>query len=265
MKQVLFFFAFALVSATLITSCKKDSISAISTSTEEMAMSQDDLEQIDADADQIVDERGGSGTCPTLTWDNPAGTWPNRLVIDFGTNCTRPDGRVVSGKIIVVQSAEMREAGAVRTITFDGFKVDDVLFAGERTRTNNGLNTSGQPSHTTTANNVTRTFTDGTSTSHTATHTFTMVAGFNTPNVRLDDAFEITGTGTFVGRGGDEFVNTILTPLRKENLCRWIVSGTASITRNGETGTIDFGTGNCDRDAVVTGPNGNTRTIRLRR
>ncbi len=265
MKKLLFVFVLTLVSSTLITSCKKDKMSEITTNSEEMASSQDGLEQIDTDADQIVDERGGSGPCPTVTWDNPAGTWPNRIVIDYGTACTLSDGRVASGKLIVEQTNEMRIAGAVRTINFDGFKVDDISYSGTRTRTNLGLNASGQPAHRVVVTNVTRTFADGTNTVHNATHTFTMVAGYTTPLVRLDDAFEITGTGTFTGRGGNEHITTILTPLRKVNTCRWIVSGTASITRNGETATLDYGNGDCDREATVTGPNGNSRIIQLRR
>jgi hypothetical protein len=266
MKKLSLFLALFATTSLLIISCKKDAnTDLIAASTEDLAVSHDDLEQIDADADQIIDERGGSGNCPTLTWANAVGTFPNTLTIDFGTACTRPDGRVVSGSIIVDQSAEMSVTGAVRVISFSDFFVDDVKIEGVRTRTNNGLNTSGQPSHTVVADQIKRIFTDGTSIVHSGSHTFTMVQGYATPDIRLDNAFEITGSGTLTGRQGNEFTCTITEPLLKKYTCRWIVSGKLENTRNGETRTIDFGTGDCDRKAELTTPNGNTRIITLRR
>lgn len=105
----------------------------------------------DLDADLVIEDRGGSGACPTVTFAQPEGHWPNTITIDFGASCTRPDGRVLSGKLIVNQTDNIRTAGAVRTITHDNFVVDDVQVAGTRTGTNNGQDTYGFWSHTKTA------------------------------------------------------------------------------------------------------------------
>jgi hypothetical protein len=265
MQRFFLFFAFLMCTTILYTSCKKEQpTDTLSDSLEDLGTDQDDLEAIDLDADQIIEERGG-GPCPTLTWANTAGTFPNTITIDFGAACTRPDGRLVSGKIIVAQSDEMNVTGATRRISFQDFNVDDVQIEGTRLRTNEGPDALGNPVHTVTVANVKRRYPDGTSTSRSAEHTFTWVAGSNTPLIRLDDAFEITGYGVFSGRNGNKYQTTIVTPLLKRFTCRWIVSGVLEISKPAKGGEVNFGNGDCDRQAVITGPNGGARTILLRK
>ncbi|MFM7379507.1 MAG: hypothetical protein ACKO2X_00190, partial [Bacteroidota bacterium] len=57
--------------------------------------------------------------------------------------------------------------------------------------------------------------------------------------------------------------HSILTPLRKEGSCRWLVSGYIQFSRNNQTSrTLDFGNGACDDQATITTSNG-VRTITL--
>ena len=144
-NSILLLLALLLATATF-NACKKDDVQVSDTdvtTAEDLSLNEDFAEQIDFDADLAVDDRGGNGACPTVTFAQPEGTWPNTITIDFGAACTRPDGRVLSGKLIVQQTDNIRTAGAVRTITHENFFVDDVQVAGTRTWTNNGQDANG--------------------------------------------------------------------------------------------------------------------------
>ncbi|MBL7825082.1 MAG: hypothetical protein JNJ57_00520, partial [Saprospiraceae bacterium] len=157
-------FAFGII---LFQSCQKtdsNTDNALITTAEDLSVHEDYAEQVDIDADMVVEERGGGGTCPTITFAQPEGTWPNTITIDFGTACTRPDGRVLSGKLIIDQTAEIRTPGAVRTLTHDNFYVDGIKVEGTKTWTNLGQDANGLWSFTKVASDMKLTFEDGSST-----------------------------------------------------------------------------------------------------
>ncbi|MBV6443032.1 MAG: hypothetical protein DYG98_13050 [Haliscomenobacteraceae bacterium CHB4] len=231
---------------------------------EDLSANEDFSEQTDIDVDVAIEERGGPSACPTVTLAQPWGTWPNTITIDYGTACTRPDGRVLSGKIIVNQTNEIRQAGAVRTITHEDFYVDDVKVEGTRTWTNNGTDANGDWSYTKTATGMKLTFPDGTSTTWNKTRTSTLIDGASTPT-HWDDVWSSTGSASGVNRNGDTYSAVIIEPLIKKAICRWISEGVIEFTRNGNTSTLDFGDGSCDRFGTLTTPNGDTFSIRLRR
>ncbi|MFN7831942.1 MAG: hypothetical protein ACK5Q2_08150, partial [Bacteroidota bacterium] len=79
------------------------------TTADDLSASEDYSDQTDIDVDMAIEERGGS--CPTVTFAQPEGTWPNTITIDFGASCTRADGRVLSGRLIVDQTAPLRQPG----------------------------------------------------------------------------------------------------------------------------------------------------------
>ena len=257
--------AFAL--ATFFTACdrKNDADRADLTTSEDLMTNLDYDEAADLDEDEAVADRGGSGSCPTLTWASPLGTWPNTLTVDYGTNCVRPDGRVLKGKVIITQSdSTLRVAGATRTVTYDDFFVDDVQVGGSKTLTNNGLDANGLLSITKVVDK-TLTFTDGSTATWTGTKTRTWAEGQNTPLLLLDDVWSITGSGSGTNRDGDQFTMNITEPLIRRNNCRWISEGILTWTRNGRSRTLDFGDGTCDRVGTLTLANGDSFTIRLRR
>lgn len=268
MKKSLLFFALLLSGLALtFNACKKDDAqadeAAIMTS-EDLAEAEDFDQQIDFDADIAIEERGGSNTCPTVTMLQPYGTWPNTITIDFGDACTRPDGRVLKGKIIIAQTADILTPGAVRTRTFDGFFVDDVQLEGTKTWTNNGPDAAGFWSYTKVAAGMKHTFPDGTFRSWEATHTSTLIEGAATLT-HWDNVWSAVGTASGVNRAGTAFTAVITEPLIKKAVCRWISSGVITFTRDGLTSTLDFGDGSCDRFGTLTTDAGNTFTIRLRR
>ena len=63
------------------------------TTADDLSASEDYSDQTDIDVDMAIEERGGS--CPTVTFAQPEGTWPNTITIDFGASCT-PGGQLTT-------------------------------------------------------------------------------------------------------------------------------------------------------------------------
>lgn len=262
-KSILFLFAL-LGAVAAFQSCKKeDANESLITTTEDLSASEDYSEQIDIDADIAIEERGG-GSCPTVTFAQPEGTWPNTITIDYGASCTRPDGRVLSGKLIIEQTAEIRTPGAVRTLTHDNFFIDGVKVEGTKTWTNNGQNADGFWSYTKEATDMQLTFEDGSITTWNKTRTSTLIEG-GTTATHYDDVWSSIGSANGVNRNGNTFTATIIEPLIKRADCRWISEGKIELTVELRTRTLDFGDGTCDRLGTLTLSNNSSYIVRLRR
>ncbi len=208
---------------------------------------------------------GGSG-CAIVTFSAPRGTYPQTITIDFGTGCTDRNGRVRKGKIIMTLSDTLIKSNATKSVTFQNFYVDSAKIEGTRTWKNNGNNAQGQPSFTRTITNGKITFGDGTSATWNATHTVTKTQGNNTRSP-LDDVWSVTGNESGVNRKNKSFSSVINSPIVHKALCPWIVSGVRTITIENQSRSLDYsyGGGDCDREALLTLPNGETKSIKLRR
>lgn len=267
MKKSLLFSATALLLIAVITvatSCNKEESTRYQTTAEDLATHEDFAAQIDMDVDQGIEDRGGANACPIVTFAQPEGTWPNTITIDFGSGCTRPNGRVLKGKLIIEQSAEIRTPGAVRTIAHEDFYVDDVKVEGTRTWTNNGQNADGLWSYSKVATDMKLTFSDGEFTTWNRTSTSVLIEGGGTAT-HFDDVWSTTGEAEGVNRNGDEFTSETVEPLIKHADCRWISEGVIEFTVGTRTRSLDFGDGTCDQFGTLTLANGDTREIRLRR
>lgn len=267
MKKSFFLMATLLLGIAAFQSCRKSESNSIDvTTTEDLATNEDFSEEIDFATDIAIEERGGSGGCPTVTLDKPWGTWPNTLTIDYGTTgCSGPNGdHILKGKIVITQTDDMFSAGATRTKTFDNFYIDDVKVSGSKSWTNNGLDSAGHWSYTKTATNMELGYPDGTSTTWNHTHTSTLTSGALTLTF-WDNVWSTTGNSSGTNRNGVNYTSTITEPLIKKGGCRWISEGQVEIIRDGNTSTLDFGDGACDRFATLTLPNGDQVTIKLRK
>lgn len=256
----------------VMTACQRDKIeSEDSIGSEDIAASQammddaDDQASFKSDPTSTLGDEGSatSGNCPTLTWAQPHGTYPNTLTIDYGTGCQCRDGREKSGQIIVETSADMRTSGAVQVITLQDFYVAGTHMEGSRTVTHTGLNGLDQPVYSVTGSGN-ATFSNGETAALEINHVRTMIAGSETESVD-DDVFSIIGTQSAVNRKGKSVTGTIIQPLIRSRQCRWITEGVVEITASGRTRTLDFGDGTCDNEATITFANGSERTIQLRR
>ncbi len=269
MKKNLVLFAALLLLGFTFQACQKDNdenTQSEQVTAEDIASHNDLTEQADAEIDEFVPDNFTGGVedrgCATVTFAQPKGTWPNTITIDFGTGCTKPDGRTLKGKIIVQQTNAMKVSGATRTVTYDNFFIENVQLTGTRTLTNTGLNSAGQPTFTKTGNE-TLTFPDGTQATRTIDHVRTMTAGFGTLPW-ADDVWSVTGTDTGTNRKGDAYTVTITSPLVKRAICPWIGAGIIEFSLNGKTRSLDFGTGDCDREATLTLADGTVKTVKIR-
>ena len=268
MKIMKFLFASTLMMSLLFTACKKDEETTIQReqimAAEDQTSANDLYEDVDEQVDQAIETRGGGGDCPTVTIDPIDGSYPRTMTVDFGTDgCTGPDGRTRKGQIVVNLTDSLANPGAIRTATFVDFYVDDAHLEGTRTLINQGLDGNGNLTFSRAVVGGKITFPNGESASWEANHLLTLVEGSNTA-ILLDNVWEITGGATGVNRNGKAFSTEIVTPLLKRRACRWTVSGTKMLTIDDKILTIDYGNGDCDRKAVVTGPNGGTREILIR-
>ncbi|MBK8556731.1 MAG: hypothetical protein IPL65_13605 [Lewinellaceae bacterium] len=90
MKKSLFPIVVLLVATTAFQSCKKSEDAkadeAMVNTTEDVITQTDFSAQLDLDVDLAIEERGGgSNLCPTITFAQPWGQWPNTVTIDFGS------------------------------------------------------------------------------------------------------------------------------------------------------------------------------------
>jgi hypothetical protein len=183
--------------------------------------------------------------------------YPNNraIVINFGEGCTSPKGVTRKGKIMIYFSALSLESGTEVLITFDGYHVNGLKIEGRRKIINRGYNTEGKYFLFETlivAGKVT--WPDG---------TFSTVEGEFMKKLFLptdEDGFkvEVTGGGGGRTRLGVGFISIIEKPLTYFQSCTEKVNWTPSsgmiiLTVSGTAVyTIDFGNGDCDKNASVT-------------
>lgn len=256
----------------ILTACNQEDTQELiveeTITSEDMALSENAaLDAIDVTDEQLetledgytgltADSRSG---CVEITLENPWGIFPNTITLDFGDGCTGPKGRTRSGKIIINVSDTLKNPGAVRTLSFEDYFVEEVQVSGSIVRTNEGLNSLNQPHHSR-STDIQLAFPDGKTASWSGVQTATLVEGMDTPFL-FDNVFEITGSTSGVNRNGTPFTTTIEDPLVKKVGCPWIVSGIRVLTVNDKTRTLDYGDGSCDNKATVTFANGMTKEI----
>jgi hypothetical protein len=255
-------FAFFFLGMVMITSCKKDQIedaNPVITSSEDLSLSQGHDDDLFQETEISVDTRGGSSTCPILTFASPAGTFPNVVTIDYGAGCIGRNGRMRKGKLIVNIDKPFSEIGATRIVNPQDFYIDSIKVEGARTWTKLTANSMSRV-----VTNGKFTHNDGSIGTRTASHVLTQIGGLATSE-KTDDSFSLIGTATGVNKKGISYSSTVINPLEFSYGCAWVYKGSSELTVNGKKYTMDWGNGLCDRFASITLPNGTTRTIVLRR
>lgn len=199
-----------------------------------------------------VTETSGIFCATAVTSVSITGSTSARLTIDFGTGSNCLDGRLRSGRLIAEFNGKWKDAGSTVTITPDGYTVGGYAFSFSATVTANGRDANNDLSWTTAVTDAVLTHPTAGVITWTGTRTTTWVEGEGTldPNQYV---YEVTGNSNGTARSGRTFDAQIVTPLRVELSCRYITGGSLSITPQGlDTRTIDYGTGGCDDQAVLT-------------
>jgi hypothetical protein len=202
-----------------------------------------------------------SGTSITITIDSTGIT--RKLTIDFGTGTTCKDGKTRSGQIIATWTGRYRDAGTVITITFVNYTVNGDKVEGTKTVTNLGKNSNGNIHYSIVVKGAKITTSKGVI-SWESTRDREWVAGSNTMDI-FDDVYNITGSASGTNIKGVSYTITITSPLVVNLACRFIESGTLSISTSNSTSTgiVDFGNGTCDDLATFTW-NGKTYPFHMR-
>lgn len=264
----------ALALGVMMFSCSKDD----DIQTENNTAAKDDVfaEKVYEDVNDIADEAYNMQTghlkstewnrrilsdCATVTLDTTS--IPYILTIDFGdTNCLCNDGSYRRGMIIVSFNGRYRHPGTVITHTFQDYYVDDNWIQGTHVLTNMGENEEGNLYFTIEVVGVIYLADDGGTISWNSSREREWIQGSDT-GTPWDDIYLITGIADGVTVTGETWEKEIMTALRAELACRFIVSGTVEIRpENRPVRLLDFGNGECDNIATVV-VNGVTYTITL--
>lgn len=180
---------------------------------------------------------------------------PRVITIDFGTSgCTGADGKTRKGKIIASYGGDYWDDGAVKTITFENYYVDDnkvegtkIVTAGARNENENRFYSETVSGSIILAENSDTIYWE-------ATHNREVVEGSSTPLI-YDDVYQLTGNSSGITADGEEYSSVITNALvrKVEPGCRHnYVQGIIEITPIGKTTrVVDYGDGTCDRKAIV--------------
>lgn len=181
--------------------------------------------------------------------------------IDFGSGCQLPNGHVVSGIIFMSYAKDLSALTNTIEVGFDNFHINNISIEGSRSVFRQRSNENGNPQASRSVN-ITVTWPDETYASRVGSGEREWIEGYGSGNWG-DNVFLITGTRTTTFRNGNVRSGTIISPVRRELSCNFLVSGTIDIQRNNWEGNLDFGDGTCDNTAILTLPDGSTYTINL--
>jgi hypothetical protein len=206
----------------------------------------------EASTGQISQFKKSRGGCATVTVDTFSN--PHKITIDFGVaNCLCLDGKNRRGKIFRTFTGKYFDQGSVHTITYDNYFIDDNQLKGIKTVANTGANLAGNLVFTiTTLDTLVKANGAGT-VSWSSNRTREMVSGYGTP-IWGDDKYKVTGTASGVRANGFTWSANITKALEIDHSCKYrIVAGEVQMQPQGKAlRTLDYGSGTCDNQAVVT-------------
>lgn len=171
------------------------------------------------------------------------------VTLDFGEGC-EVRGRFMAGILIMSYEKDPELRTRTITTTFDNYRVNRKLIEGSHSMVRVRENENGNPQSTFTFD-VTVTWDNGDTASRVGEKIRTLIEGGDT-RVWSDNVFSITGYWKTERKNGTTVNAEITTPLRREKVCRFLVSGVIDLTKNDRSGTLDFGDGTCDNEALLT-------------
>ena len=250
----------ALAALIVLSACKKDNKDDGDVDTSASLASSGSISQsLYDDAFDVISSEGEAAsvngrveTCAIVTL-SPADTttFPKTMTIDFGSGCTSPNGIVRKGKIIATLSGKLRKSGTTVSVTFSNYYVNNYHVEGTYSITTNSGNGNGL-NYTTAVSGGKITYPDGSTWySYSGTHTLAQTGGAGTATF-ADDVYSWTGGFSTSNSVGKSLTVSITTALIKSMSCKNIISGVQAFTYNGVSGSINYGDGACDNQAMVT-------------
>lgn len=199
-----------------------------------------------------------SGVVVSITPLYPLDLYPKTMIINYGNGISCSDGVLRKGKIVAVfsnkWSIDSTLTGVNVEITLNEYYADNIQYmatieVGMNNNSDNGIEFNLQTS------NAKMLLNDGTNVSWNTQRTIKWISGSQTIDINTDDIFLISSNTTGISRKGSGFESNTKEPLRFDNSC---INGTLTqgiidiIPEDQAKHTVDFGNGNCDRDASLT-------------
>lgn len=198
--------------------------------------------------------------CVTRTVETTANS--KTVTLDFGEDgCETKRGKILKGKLIIAYVKT--DLGYSKTVSFDGFSVNDNTVEGGMSVERLKENANGNKQSTITVD-IKITMTTGVEISRKGEKVREMIEGGDTKE-RGDDVFSISGNWESVNRDGVVKKVVITTNLIRKFACKFIVSGVVELSKDDKQYTLDFGDGECDNKAILTDAEENSREISLRK
>jgi hypothetical protein len=182
--------------------------------------------------------------------------------LNFGTTgCSLPNGNVLRGVIVLSFTYQPDATSHTITYTFQDFSHNAIKYNGTKTFTRVMTTSPNRHPIVTMNMDMTATLPNGDIVTRVGQRVREIIEGYESA-IWLDNIYQITGEWTTTFPNGRVQTSTITTPLRVRMNCPNIVRGVIAIVRNGNTATLDYGTGECDNLATFT-LNGVANTITL--
>jgi len=184
--------------------------------------------------------------------------YPKVIKLNYGDGTVLKNEKVLSGVIIIEISGPRKSGSFTRMVTYENFSVDTIQVAGTSLITVNKGNETFR-NYTT---DLTFTINNETVITRSSVRTWTWIEGMETTEDQTDDVIRIEGSVS-ASSGTDTYKKEIVEPLVRLGNCRFIVSGTVTITLNVLTSTLNYGEGECDEVATMTNSAGETAEVDL--
>ncbi|NNK82814.1 MAG: hypothetical protein HKO92_06800, partial [Flavobacteriaceae bacterium] len=183
------------------------------------------------------------------------------VTIDFGTEGCMINGNLFKGIINLSWNRNPQAQEILITKSFTDFYFNAKNIQGGKTILKQRQNNNGNPQFTKTLD-ITVVWPNGDTANRTGTKIREWIEGHGS-GVWSDNVFEISGNWTTTFVNGNTHSYTVLTPLRREVICYYFVSGTIDVIRTNFSGVFDYGDGECDNLATLTFANGTVVDITL--
>ncbi|MDX1462100.1 MAG: hypothetical protein R3359_03515 [Marinirhabdus sp.] len=187
--------------------------------------------------------------CATIDF-NPNGDGTGIIVLDFGDGCTLNNGATVAGKVNISYGAIANNERVIN-YTFENYTYNNNGVEGGGEIVRELENANGNPASTVNETIVV-TFPSSTVTAtRVGLRIAEWVEGVGS-GIWTDNVYHITGNWETTLSNGFVRTGTVTETLVRELSCAYLVEGVLEVSQDGLTGTLDFGEGACDNNAVFT-------------
>lgn len=183
------------------------------------------------------------------------------VTIDFGSEGCLVRGHILKGQIVFSYTRDIEAQEILITYDLVDFFFDNKNVLGSRTILKEKENENGNPQFTHSLD-LTVIWPNGVQASREGTKIREWVEGFGS-GIFSDNVFEVSGDWTTTFVNGNTHTYEVMTPLRREVICTYFVSGTVDVQRTNFGGTFDYGSGDCDNQASFTFNNGTEIDVTL--